>query len=64
MGSIAAMEEVTEMVSEEEMCSPTEASSSISTLLLEDSSRTTGVNNWKVMVAPRFSATHEKMQFK
>jgi hypothetical protein len=59
------MEEATEMVLAEEMlCGPTEASSSISTLLQEDSSRTTGVNKWKVMVAPRFSSTHENIQFK
>ena len=55
--SIAAMEELTEMVSAEEMLC-VEDSSSISTLLQVDSSTMTGVNTWKVMVSPTFPATH------
>jgi hypothetical protein len=50
------MEELTEMVSAEEM-SCVEDSSSISTLLQVDSSTMTGVNTWKVMVSPTFPAT-------
>ncbi len=56
--SIAAMEELTEMVSAEEMLC-VEDSSSISTLLQVDSSTMTGVNTWKVMVSPTFPATHK-----
>jgi len=58
-GSVAAMEEVMEIVSAEEMlCGPRNTASCNSTLLDEDSSRT-GHNNWKLMVS-RKSLTHEK----
>jgi hypothetical protein len=63
IGSVAAMEEVMEIVSAEEMlCGPRNTASCNSTLLDEDSSRT-GHNNWKLMVS-RKSLTHENIEIK
>ncbi len=62
IGSLAAMEEMMEMVSAEEMlCGPTNTASCNSTLLDKDSSRT-GHNKLKLIVSR--TSTHENIAIK